>query len=52
MMGAGKPEETYGVRDFKARFGGELVEHGRYLCVRKPLLYWLGKMGVKLMKKR
>ena len=22
MMGAGKPEETYGVRDFKARFGG------------------------------
>ena len=52
MMGAGKPEETYGVRDFKARFGGELVEHGRYLCICKPLLYWIGKMGVKLMKKR
>ena len=52
MMGAGKPNETYGVRDFKARFGGELVEHGRYLCVRKPLLYWIGKLGVKLMKKR
>ena len=52
MMGAGKPEETYGVRDFKARFGGELVEHGRYLCISKPLLYWIGKMGVKLMKKR
>ena len=52
MMGAGKPEETYGVRDFKARFGGELVGHGRYLCICKPLLYWIGKMGVKLMKKR
>ena len=52
MMGAGKPKETYGVRDFKARFGGELVEHGRYLCICKPLLYWIGKMGVKLMKKR
>ena len=52
MMGAGKPEETYGVRDFKARFGGELVEHGRYLCICKPLLYWIGKMGVKIMKKR
>ena len=52
MMGAGKPEEAYGVRDFKARFGGEQVEYGRYLCVRKPLLYWIGKLGVKLLKKR
>ena len=52
MMGAGKPEEAYGVRDFKARFGGEQVEHGRYLCVRKPLLYWIGKLGVKLLQKR
>lgn len=52
MMGAGKPDEAYGVRDFKARFGGEQVEHGRFLCIRKPLLYWIGKMGVKLLKKR
>ena len=51
MMGAGKPEEAYGVRDFKAKFGGELVEHGRFLCVRKPLLYKLGKLGVKLLKR-
>ena len=52
MMGAGKPEEAYGVRDFKARFGGEQVEHGRYLYVRKSLLYSIGKLGVKLLKKR
>jgi lipid II:glycine glycyltransferase (peptidoglycan interpeptide bridge formation enzyme) len=52
MMGAGKPDEAYGVRDFKAKFGGEMVEHGRYLCIRKPLLYKLGKLGVKLLKKR
>ena len=52
MMGAGKPEEAYGVRDFKARFGGEQVEHGRFLCVRKSLLYWIGKMGVKILKRR
>lgn len=52
MMGAGKPDEAYGVRDFKAKFGGEMVEHGRYLCVRKPLLYKLGKLGVKLLKKK
>ena len=52
FMGAGKPDEAYGVRDFKAEFGGELVEHGRFLCIRKPLLYWIGKMGVKWLKRR
>ena len=51
FMGAGKPDEPYGVRDFKAEFGGELVEHGRFLCIRKPLLYWIGKMGVKWLKR-
>ena len=50
MMGAGKPDEAYGVRDFKARFGGEQVEHGRFLCVSKPLLYKIGELGVKMYK--
>ena len=52
MMGAGKPDEPYGVRDFKMEFGGELVEHGRFLCIRKPMLYWIGKMGVKWLKNK
>ena len=52
FMGAGSPDQPYGVRDFKAEFGGELVEHGRFLCIRKPLLYWIGKMGVKWLKRR
>ena len=52
FMGAGTPNQPYGVRDFKAEFGGELVEHGRFLCVRKPLLYWIGKMGVKFLKSK
>lgn len=51
MMGAGKPDEEYGVRDFKDEFGGELVEHGRFLCVTKPLLYKIGVLGVKILKK-
>ena len=51
FMGAGEPDIPYGVRDFKMEFGGELVEHGRFLCVRKPLLYWIGKMGVKWLTK-
>lgn len=50
FMGAGKPDEPYGVRDFKAEFGGELVEHGRFLCIRKPLLYKIGTLGVKILK--
>ena len=51
MMGAGKPDEAYGVRDFKARFGGEQVEHGRYLHVSKPLLYKIGEIAVKWYKR-
>lgn len=51
MMGAGKPDEAYGVRDFKARFGGTEVSHGRFLCITKPLLYKLGVLGVKILKK-
>ena len=45
FMGAGKPDEPYGVRDFKAEFGGELVEHG-------PLLYKIGTLGVKWLKRK
>lgn len=52
FMGAGKPDEPYGVRDFKAEFGGELVENGRFLCIRKPLLYKIGTLGVKWLKRK
>ena len=51
MMGAGKPDEAYGVREFKAKFGGELVEHGRFLCVLHSFLYKIGKLGVYILKK-
>ena len=51
MMGAGEPNVPYGVRDFKSEFGGKLVEHGRFLCICKPWLYKIGKLGVKLLKR-
>ena len=51
MMGAGKPNEPYGVRDFKAEFGGKMVEYGRYVQLCKPMLYAIGKIGVKILKK-
>lgn len=51
FMGAGTPDKDYGVREFKSKFGGELVEHGRFLYIANPFLYQLGKAGVKLLKK-
>ena len=48
MMGAGKPDEDYGVRDFKAQFGGTLVEHGRFLKVNNPLIYKVAQIYLKL----
>lgn len=51
MMGAGKPGDQYGVREFKAQFGGELVEHGRFLRVNRRLVYFLGRLYVNLKSK-
>lgn len=51
FMGAGKPNIPYGVRDFKMEFGGKLVEYGRFLYIRNPFLYKIGKLGVKFLKK-
>ncbi len=51
FMGAGKPNEAYGVRDFKAEFGGELVEHGRFIHVCDKILYSLGTIAVKMIKR-
>ena len=52
MMGAGAPGDGgYGVRDFKAKFGGELVEYGRFKYICDPLLYAIGKLGVAILKK-
>lgn len=48
-MGAGTPGVPYGVRDFKLRFGGELVEFGRYICINKPVLYKLGCLAIKII---
>ena len=39
FMGLGKPGIPYGVRDFKLRFGGKVVNYGRYTKVfRKNIL--------------
>lgn len=52
MMGAGAPGDGgYGVRDFKAKFGGQLVEHGRFKLILNKPLYLIGSMGIKIIKR-
>lgn len=52
MMGAGKPDEGYGVREFKAKFGGNLVEHGRFLLILNKLFYRIGSGFVQIVRNR
>lgn len=52
MMGAGAPGDGgYGVREFKIKFGGELVEYGRFKFICNKSLYKFGEFGVNLLKK-
>ena len=52
FMGAGKPDQSYGVRDFKSKFGGELVNYGRFEKIHRPVLMQIGKFGFKLWQRR
>jgi len=51
FMGAGKPDDDYGVRQFKEKFGGEQVNYGRYLHINNFLMYHLGKIGLTIRQK-
>ncbi|HSB66940.1 MAG TPA: GNAT family N-acetyltransferase, partial [Anaerolineales bacterium] len=48
--GAGLPDEEYGVREFKAKFGGRLVSHGRNLYVHSPGLLRLSTFGFRVLR--
>jgi len=45
--GAGKPNVPYGVRDYKKKFGGELVNFGRFEKIHKPILMITARIGFK-----
>ena len=51
FMGAGRKDQDYGVREFKSRFGGELVEYGRFIKINKPILYKIGVFALNLKEK-
>lgn len=49
--GAGKPDVPYGVRDYKLKFGGELVNYGRFKRVNSPIRYAIASRGFELLRK-
>ncbi|MCL4804836.1 MAG: GNAT family N-acetyltransferase [Anaerolineae bacterium] len=49
--GAGKPGVPYGPRDFKAKFGGELVNYGRNTCVHAPWRLRIAEAGYELRRR-
>jgi hypothetical protein len=49
--GGGRADEEYGVRDFKAKFGGEQVNFGRNVCVHSPMRLALSLAGYRLMRR-
>jgi hypothetical protein len=49
--GGGKPDEEYGVRDFKAKFGGDLVNFGRNIKIHAPIRYQVSLVGYNLLRK-
>lgn len=49
--GAGKPGVPYGVRDYKNKFGGKMVEYGRYEKIHHPLLMKIATTGFKIWQK-
>jgi len=49
FMGVGKPDIAYGVRDFKARFGGKMVNYGRLTRINNSFLYHIAELGYNVL---
>ncbi len=48
--GAGRPGQKYGVREFKAKFGGQLVNYGRHTLVHAPYRLALSRLAYSLRR--
>jgi len=48
--GAGKPGIPYGVRDYKLKFGGNLLNFGRFEYIHNNPLYKVGKLALKFYR--
>ena len=51
FMGAGRPGDNYGVRDFKLKFGGKLYDYGWFEKVHKPIIFEISKLGLNILNR-
>jgi serine/alanine adding enzyme len=49
--GAGRPDEPYGVRDFKRKYGGHMVDFGRDVFVPSSVRLRLATAGYRLVRR-
>lgn len=49
--GGGKPDQYYGPREFKSRFGGVQVNYGRDRCVHAPMRLKLSEVGYQFYRR-
>lgn len=49
--GAGRPDVPYGVRDHKLKFGGQLVEYGRFERINHKLIYGIASKAIACKKR-
>ncbi|MEM5773448.1 MAG: GNAT family N-acetyltransferase [Anaerolineaceae bacterium] len=48
--GAGRTNQPYGVRDFKAKFGGEMVSYGRNIHIHRPVCLTICKAAYQVYR--
>lgn len=51
FMGAGSPSHPYGVREFKSKFGGRLLNYGRFTNSHFKIFHFISKIFLKLFSK-
>ena len=49
FMGVGVPDRDYGVREFKSKFGGEMVNYGRFGRINNKFLYAITEVGFNVL---
>lgn len=49
FMGLGHPDRAYGVREFKTRFGGAIVNNGRFERINNRLLFAVVELGYNVL---
>lgn len=49
FMGVGVPDKDYGVREFKSKFGGKLVNFGRFGRINNRIIYLITEFGFNIL---